>query len=278
MPVILWIFAALLGLFALYLLLLMPRARRPEAKPFMEYAYAHRGLWDENTAENSLSAFAKAAEAGYGIELDVQLSSDGEVMVFHDENLLRMTGLDASLHDKTKEELSSLFLSGTKDTLPTLAEVLDLVGGRVPLLVELKSEHEKEALCQKTAELLDSYQGPFMIESFHPYIVGWFRRHRPSVVRGQLYTWLYSKENKKTLAFLAQSLLLINIYARPDFMAYDVKKSDVLPLYLLRIWKPYFVAWTVKCKEELTRAKKADTVIFERITEELEPRRQEGHI
>lgn len=235
----------------------------------MSAAYAHRGLWSKRLAENSLSAFRAAVEAGVGIELDVQLSADGEVVVFHDDHLGRVTGENARVREKTAEELAALSLSGTGEGVPTLKEVLAVVDGKVPLLVELKSDYARTLLCEKTAAILDTYKGPYMIESFHPFIVRWFRRHRPAVVRGQLYSWVYGKRGNRSLSFLILSLLLLNVAARPDFMAYDVECQRVLPLRLCLLWRPYRVVWTVRKKEQLLAAKGADTVIFESIEEDV---------
>ncbi len=269
MSTFLYVLSGLLVLFALYLILLMTRAKRKAAEPFMRSAYAHRGLWSKKIAENSLSAFKAAVSAGVGIELDVQLSADGEVVVFHDDNLKRVTGINARVREKTAAELASLSLSETEDGVPTLKEVLALVNGSVPLLIELKSEYKRTLLCEKTAEILDGYEGPYMIESFHPLIVGWFRRHRPAVVRGQLYSWVFDKKNGRSAAMLVLSLLLLNFHARPDFMAYDIEHASSIPLRLSLLWRPYRVAWTVRKKEELLKAKAADTVIFESIGEDV---------
>ena len=134
--VFLWLIPAIcLLLFLLFLFAVKPRRRRAEAKAFARFRFAHRGLWDENAPENSLAAFEKAAEAGFGIELDVQLSADGEVMVFHDENLARMTGCDASLYEKDADSQSLTDLSTNRD------EVLDEV-----ILIGVGSLHPDAAL------------------------------------------------------------------------------------------------------------------------------------
>ena len=269
MTVLLSVLISLVSLFALYMLLLMTRAKRKAAAAFMRSPYAHRGLWSKKLAENSLSAFRAAVEAGVGIELDVQLSSDGEVVVFHDDHLGRMTGENARVREKTAEELASLSLAQTKEGIPTLREVLALVDGKVPLLVELKSEYQRNLLCEKTAAILDEYKGPYMIESFHPLIVGWFRRHRPKIVRGQLHSWVFDKKNGRSAPTLILSLLLLNLFARPDFMAYDIQHASCLPLRLALLWRPYRVAWTARKREDLLIASRADTVIFESVEDDL---------
>ena len=240
----------------------MPRRRREDAKAFFAVPYAHRGLWGKSVAENSLSAFRLAVEKGYGIELDVQLSKDGEVVVFHDVSLARVTGCNASVYEKDLAFLKTLRLSDTEDCVPTLREVLALVDGKVPLLVEIKSEYKWKEVCERTAALLDGYEGAYLVESFHPLCVAWFRKNRPDVLCGQLSTRLW-KENKRTLSYGVVQNLLLNFYARPDFVAYDVKHRHYFALLLCRLWKPYTLAWTVKSGEELSAAKDFDAVIFE---------------
>lgn len=258
----------LLFLFLCHAFLLTTRRRRVEAEQFMKIPYAHRGLHGKNIPENSLSAFRAAVEGGYGIELDVQLSSDGEVMVFHDESLLRMTGCDASLYSKSREELASLCLGASDERIPTLREVLSLVDGRVPLLVEIKSDHAVFEVCRKTAEILDGYAGAYMVESFHPLAVNWFRKNRPTVVRGQLSARLFVKGKRSPSLFLVQNLLL-NFLARPDFVAFDYHNKNRYSFALCRLLhRPFTVAWTVKDAEALRESRRFDGVIFEFLTRE----------
>lgn len=262
--VFLWLIPAIcLLLFLLFLFAVKPRRRRAEAKAFARFRFAHRGLWDENAPENSLAAFEKAAAAGFGIELDVQLSADGEVMVFHDENLARMTGCDASLYEKNAAFLASLRLLQTEAHIPTLAEVLSTVDGRVPLLVEIKSDHDYRAVCEKTAALLDEYRGAYLIESFHPLAVSWFRKHRPSVVRGQLSARLWREKKYRTLSHGMVQNLLLNCVARPDFIAYDLHDKNYFAFRLARLFRPVTFAWTVRTKQELENGADFDSVIFE---------------
>ena len=253
----------LLVLFLLFLLALMPHRRRPGTTELSKIFYAHRGLWDERIAENSLSAFSAAVQKGFGIELDVQLSSDGEVMVFHDEDLARMTGVNASLYGKDKAFLSSLHLSGTADTISTLKEVLALVDGRVPLLIEIKSDHAWRGVCEKTAALLDGYHGAYLIESFHPLAVAWFRKNRPHIVRGQLSARIWKDKTMRTLSHAVVQNLLLNFYARPDFIAYDLHDKNYFAFRLARLFKPATFAWTVRTREDLEASADFDSLIFE---------------
>ena len=140
----------------------------------VETPIAHRGYWGKNAPENSLSAFSKAIEKGYAIELDVQLLADNTVVVFHDESLARMTGNDGYLKYLNKEDLKALTLKGSKEKIPTLKEVLALVDGKVPLLIEIKNKHKVGNLEQAVLEELKSYNGEFAVQSFNPYSLSYW--------------------------------------------------------------------------------------------------------
>ena len=263
-------------LFLIHLFLLATRVRRPAAASLVKTPYAHRGLHDATLPENSFAAFRAAVEAGVGIELDVQLTADGEVVVFHDEDLLRMTGKEGSLYAHTYEALSALRLGGTEERIPTLREVLALVGGRVPLLVEIKPDHAVKSLCEKTAALLDEYEGEYMIESFHPLAVHWFRRHRPDVVRGQLSGLLVTGKGCRFTMFLLQNLLF-NFISLPDFIAFDYHHKYRYSFTLCSLFhRPFILAWTVADEEALAKSRNFDGVIFESLS--LDALREAGRM
>ena len=168
------VLGAVLLVFCVYLILIKPGAKRGVLEKFKGVKYAHRGLHSDTVPENSLAAFRLATEAGYGIELDVHTVKDGEVVVFHDATLTRMVGKDARLCDFTAEELSNMKLLGSEEKIPTFREVLELVGGRVPLIVELKQNAGETGIAKAAAELLRNYKGDFVVESFDPFTVGEF--------------------------------------------------------------------------------------------------------
>ena len=145
----------------IYIFLVMPRAVDGADMDMLCCDFAHRGLWNERAPENSLSAFELAARAGYGIELDIQLSKDEKVVVFHDTSLKRMCGVERKVCDLTLAELKTLTLGKTECRIPTLVEVLELIDGRVPLLIELKGEDLDTTLCGHAAKILDEYRGVF---------------------------------------------------------------------------------------------------------------------
>ena len=249
--VFLLIFAPVLVLFGIWLFLIAPRARKKAMAPFLR-PYAHRGLFNEKIPENSLAAFARAAEAGFAIELDVQLAKDGTVMVFHDYTLTRMCGEDIKLSDLTAAELAEKRLKGSAEHIPTLAEVLAVVAGRVPLLVELKGESTDTALCAPLAALLDAYKGPYVIESFNPMLLRWFKKHRPRVLRGLLSTNLIreKKDGSKALNFMLSALLL-TFLCRPAFHAWDGHYKNRLALCVgLKLFGAASFVFTMKNKED----------------------------
>ncbi len=263
---IIGICAAALAL--LYFLMIMPRMiKKPDMEPFRQWLYAHRGLHDNGTdaPENSLRAFQKAVEAGFGIELDVQLTKDGIPVVFHDFTLKRICGEESKICQYTYEDLQQYPLCGTDQRIPKLEEVLKLVDGRVPLIVELKTDNLDIKVCGKADALLAGYPGMYCIESFNPLAVLWYRRNRKEVARGQLAdAFLREGEYRGALYFLLQNLLL-NWLAKPDFVAYNRKYPRILARRICRgLYHNTAVAWTVKSQEQMEEAKKYfDVFIFD---------------
>ena len=255
--IILIVFACVASLLTLSVLLYLavlvrPRGKRP-SKEALLCDYAHRGLHGTSVPENSMAAFERACEEGFGIELDIQLSSDGEVMVFHDYSLARMTGCDKKLCELTASELSKLPLSGTDQTIPTFSQVLELVGGRVPILVELKGENLDTSLCEKAAELLKAYGGDYCIESFNPLLVRNIKKYLPDAFCGLLYTNVCREKKSRNILNTALTWMALNFLARPNFIAYNQYDRHSLPVRITTgLYKktPRFV-WTVRTEEDL---------------------------
>lgn len=239
----------LLFLFGLYLLAVRPRRARKASRYFATFNYAHRGLHSDTLPENSLAAFEAACRAGYGIELDVRLSRDGVAVVFHDDTLTRMCGIDRRVSELTAAELAKIPLAGNPaHKIPTFAEVLSLVRGRVPLLVEIKGTTDAADVCEVAAPLLDEYRGAYCIESFSPYAVRWYRRRRPLVVRGQLSEHYFANRGKKkTFPLWMMQLLLTNFLTKPDFIAFNLRDRKYLPFRIAtRLYGAKAFAYTVK--------------------------------
>ena len=257
----------LLLAFCLWLYMVCPGKKRPEMEKYKRVKYAHRGLHDENKAENSMSAFAAAKEKGFGIELDVRLSKDGELVVFHDETLTRVVGIEGKVIDYTADELAKMSLLGTADGVPTLRQVLDLIDGVVPLLIEIKMGNGESGIAEKFIEVIEGYKGDYIVESFNPIALKIVRRERPDILRGILSAE-YMKDPKyggKLIYRLGQHLAL-NFLMRPDFIAYDKKGYTVFGLrFIRRVFDTPLITWTIKSQEEENEAISHgfDTVIFE---------------
>lgn len=224
--------------------------------------FAHRGLHreDKSVPENSLTAFRLAAEKGYGIELDVQLSKDGQVVVFHDDTLNRVCGVDARVDELTFPELRKLRLCGSEETIPLFSEVLATVRGRGALIVELKTGKRNTELCEKTCALLRSYKGEYCIESFNPLIVRWFKKNASEIFRGQL-AWVpkeYDGQVSKPLGIVLGNVLL-NFLARPQFIAYKIGPKP-LTVRLCEALGAVRFCWT---SHDPANEKNYDAVIFE---------------
>lgn len=233
-----------------------------QKKPFMYHNFAHRGLHkrDKSVPENSIAAFERASAKGYGMELDVQLSKDGQVVVFHDDTLNRVCGVDCRVDEKDYDELKKLSLCGTEETIPLFSEVLKTVRGRGPLIVELKNGRSNRELCEKTYALLKDYNGKYCIESFNPFIVRWFKKNAPEVVRGQLANPPkdYNGEVNGVTAFLLGNVLL-NFLSRPQFIAYKIAPKP-FTVKLCEALGAMKVCWT---SHEWITEKSYDVVIFE---------------
>lgn len=154
---------------------------------------AHRGFHNKEIPENSIKAFKRAIKNNYTIEFDIHLLKDNEIIVFHDDNLKRMTKLDKEVKNVTLKEIKKLKLLETKEKIPTLKEVLKLINGKVPIVIELKCDNKAGLLEKELVKLLDDYDGLFCVKSFNPLTVRWFKKNRPNYIRGLLLT---SKKNK----------------------------------------------------------------------------------
>ena len=247
-------------IFGFYLFLVFPRLHKPAFPGASTTLYAHRGLHDHNdkVPENSLEAFRLACEHGYGIELDVQLTKDRQVVVFHDETLKRMCAQPGCVRDYTFQELQSFALAKTEQKIPLFSEVLSLINNRVPLIVEIKIHENSTTVCEKVNELLKQYQGPYCIESFHPFALRWYKKNRSDVFRGQLSTNFHKSEKERKLSYFFAQHLLFNAFSRPDFIAFGHQyfncKSRTLVCKLLHATP---ICWTIRSQEELDHAKKS---------------------
>ena len=249
-------------LLAVYVFLAFPHLPRRNIDHLAGYDYAHRGLWNNDLPENSLPAFKSAVDNGFGIELDVHVTADDRLVVFHDDALDRMCGVSGKVADKTLAELRALRLKGTDHQIPTFDEFLETVDGRVPLIIEIKSDKRNDLLCRLVWERLQRYNGPWCVESFDPRAVQWFRKNAPQVIRGQLAFALGKK--KPTAINLFIGTLIQNVMGRPDFIAYEAATDNNPAMGLQRLLRSWLVCWTIHSQAEMDRQRsRYDLQIFD---------------
>jgi glycerophosphoryl diester phosphodiesterase len=214
----------------------------------LDIPVAHRGYHGPGVPENSCAAFQAAIRNGYTIELDVHATKDDVLVVFHDDNLVRMTAYNKTIEDCTFAEIRDLVLGATEEKIPALSEVLDAVNGRAGLLIEIK----RHPCIGKTEELLchylDTYPGKFAVASFDPRILAWFYRNRPSYIRGQISGGLKGKKLPVLQRFLLKNLV-VALISRPDFIACEYRYINVWIRFFAGIFRLPVLAWTVRDPE-----------------------------
>lgn len=240
--------SALLLLFAVF-----PSRRRHKDLKILDGRFiAHRGLHniDENIPENSLAAFRKAAEQGFAIENDIHITKDGEVVVFHDDDLQRVCNVSGKIEEMTLAQLKKCRLSCTDERIPTLRECLQEINGRVPLLIEFKCTGLKcRALCEAADKILSEYKGEYLIQSFYPTVLRWYKSNRKSVCRGQLATAFKGEPLYKRML----GCLMFNFLGRPDFVSYEHEFADKFMRRFVTRLGAYPVGWTFKSRTQLLK-------------------------
>jgi glycerophosphoryl diester phosphodiesterase len=220
---------------------------------------AHRGLHDGNKAvwENTLTAFSRAIEANYAIECDVHLPKDGVPVVFHDADLVRLTGQDGMLHDRTASELTALHVGGSADRIPLLSDLLALTAGRVPLVIEMKGDpgHD-EGLVAAVAKDLSGYSGPAAIMSFEHHLLRRCAKEASSVPVGLTAEGVHSPDMEAHFAMLAHGIEFVsyNVHHLPNRFVSFVRERMSMPV----------ITWTVREPQSLKKTYEfADQATFE---------------
>lgn len=252
----------------LYMLAITPRIfRRPDTTLFQKKYFAHRGLHDNaaDAPENSMAAFRKAVEAGFGMELDVQVTKDGVPVIFHDFTLNRTCGAEGKPAECTYEELQAYTLCNSVERIPRLADLLAMVDGRVPLIVEIKAETADVSCCTVIDEMLRAYRGAYCIESFNPMVLWWFRRNHNEAVRGQLSSNFRKEGVYWNVLHFAMTHLLFNFLTKPDFIAYNHEfREEPGRRICRRLYRHPAAAWTIRSEQELAAAgEEFDVFIFD---------------
>ena len=236
-------------------------SRKARLEALVGSPFAHRGLHGGGRVENSRAAFEAAIAAGHGIELDVQASADGEALVIHDYALERLTDSVGPICGMVAAELEKIRLRGIDETIPSLREILRLIGGRAPLLIEVKSpDRHVAALSGAVRAALEGYKGPVAVMSFNPEIGHWFERHAPEVLRGLVVT----EAGKPWRGMLARQVALWR--ARPDFLAYDIRDLPSRFAASQRARGLPVLTWTCRSEDDRARAAiHADQIIYEKV-------------
>ncbi|MBQ3534661.1 MAG: glycerophosphodiester phosphodiesterase [Clostridia bacterium] len=239
-----------------------------EKTDFIEHykLVAHRGLHDiaKGVPENSMTAFQLAIDRGHAIELDLRITADRQVVVFHDGTLDRMTGVPGQVDRWTLADLKKLRLQGTEECIPTLEEMLALVNGQVPLLIEIKRDPHQEIgrLESILVKRLADYSGMVILESFDPEVLVWLRRNAPQYIRGQLGS--ISKSEPKLSRY--SKYLLFNPMVQPDFIAFNIRSIDYKLRMNCKKHNVPLVGWTIRTQEDLKRARQlCDGIIYEKV-------------
>lgn len=254
----------------LYLFMLMPRmTQRRRMRAFLGMKWAHRGLHcrEMGIPENSMAAFREAIKEGVGIELDVHLTKDKQLVVFHDDTLKRICGREGRIEEQNLVELEKCYLSGTSEKIPLFSDVLQYVNGRVPLLIEVKLPTKNTEICEYLDAELRGYTGEYLVQSFNCLVLRWMKQHHPSVLRGQLSSNLVKSD--RTPHYLLRFVvthLLTDWFCRPDFISYKLEDRHNLGLWLVQhLFGAPVAMWTLKNETSMRIAEMGcDMYIFER--------------
>ena len=225
--------------------------RRPVPDWLTQWEYAHRGLHGDGIPENTLAGAEAAIAAGMGIECDIQRSADDWPMVFHDWDLLRLTGTEGLTEAATSIELRQLRYLDSEEGPAALTDLLTLVEGRAPILIEIKSKpgYDVESTCRAVDRCLESYDGDHAVMSFDPRVARWFRRNSPHTVAG-----LVMREDEHGFTQKRWQRRLAFAIAKPDFLAYHIAALPNAWVAGLRANGLPILTWTVNSPETRARA------------------------
>jgi len=225
---------------------------------------AHRGLHNnQDKPENSYAAFNFAIENNFPIELDLQITSDKKLIVFHDDSLLRMTGVDKNVISTSYDEIKTYKLLNTNEQIPLFAEFLEHINSRIPLLIEIKNFNLPNSYEETVIHELESYKGEYAIQSFNPLTVRWLKINAPQITRGQIASKFRGSPVPHPYKYFLRNLAL-NFTAKPHFINYNIDDLPYLPVELYRNYGIPILAWTIKTKIQLEKAKDlCDNFVFE---------------
>lgn len=268
-----WILILAIAIIGLYLFLVLPALRKhPDARFCNSLYVAHRGLHDisKGIPENSMLSFKNAISHSFAIEIDIHITKDDKVVIFHDDNLQRVCGEKGIIEQMTYEQLSGFKLSGTDEKIPLLEQLLEICKEDTILVIEYKcSPRNYLKLCKTADKILSKYNVKYIVQSFNPLAMRWYKKNRPEISRGQLST-NFAKEKSKSAIEIILGFLLLNFLSRPDFISYEAKYFDSLPRRLCILTGAIPAAWTIRSQSELESVKdKSRIYIFENFIPEI---------
>lgn len=241
----------------------MKKSRIKEDSWLLCKPIAHRGFHDKKSPENSLRAFENAKRMGYAIELDLHLTEDRNLIVFHDKNVKRMTGENIKTIDLTSEKLEELRLLDTDEKIPSFKEVIEIVAGKVPILIEIKNTSPVGEVEEKLLEELEDYKGEYILQAFNPQRIKWLKNNAPHVIRGQLSGRLKGSKMNKINRFMHMNLIF-NFLTKPDFVNYEIKGLNSFVIKMLRRRGHPILSWTARSYDEYSKALNlSDNAVFE---------------
>ncbi|AIO18519.1 cytoplasmic glycerophosphodiester phosphodiesterase [Candidatus Izimaplasma bacterium HR1] len=229
--------------------------------------FAHRGLHNKEIPENTMTAFSNAVSHGFDIELDIRMTKDKEIIVFHDSSLARLCGEEVKVDESNYSDIENIRVLNSDETIPLLKNVLTLLPNKTEYLIELKPSIHYKEFVKLFIELMSNYQIKYAIHSFDPRIVNEFRKQSPNIIRGQIASTF---PNRKGLMRKAIKHLLTNIYTKPDFTNYNFK--DLPRKKLDKLYKKghMVISYVVRSKEDLAFVRKHyDNAVFENFIPEI---------
>ena len=226
---------------------------------------AHRGLHDisRQIPENSMPAFMGAVDRGFTIELDIRRTADNQIVVFHDSNVLRLTGSNQEIDALPFQSIKDLRIRNTEYRIPLFSDVLKTVAGKVPILIDIKTEKTAGVFEANIFEILGTYSGKFAVESFNPHTLQWFKNNAPGILRGRV-AYDHHAENFRFLRRYLVGRYLKGDAGSPDFLAYDIRCRPYWAVQFHRRRGAVILGWTAKNEKQMTACRKYfDNLMFE---------------
>jgi glycerophosphoryl diester phosphodiesterase len=261
-----WLTAIIIISIIILLLIISFPHREGKDLSWMKGYCAHRGLHNKELQieENSPSAFQLAIDAGLNIEMDIRITKDEQLIVFHDGDGKRMLNIDEKIENLTLEEVRSSTIGNSLDKVLTFREFLDMVSGNVGLIIEIKSTSKNERVCQICAEILDGYSGDFSICSFRPEILRWFAKNRKHFIRGQLIENILGSHQHSLLVRVLQSFNGFAFVAKPNYLT--VEYHHAKKFRWIRLFDGFLCVWTIRDRNWMDQnSEKYDAIIFENV-------------